>query len=456
MAAARAEADRREGLARLAGQVDTMRTRVESIDETVARLTVGIEDAAAKAQQTQAEFETVQGRVGELDAGEVGLDEHHDRTVTALRLADERVAELQAGRARRRTPGGVVACPHRGAVRRPRPQGRRGVAAEEPRWRRTFRIDRQSGQGAPGLRGGDRRGAGFGRRRPRRRELRCGTVGRGRAEAVRRWPCGHRPGRLACAPRAQRRPAARRRAVGAGSRRHAPTAARRDHRDAVGRSGGPRPLRRTGHGRGPPATEGGHRRRRPGRRGMGQRRFRPQAQHAGDRVGGREGQERTGSGREADRRTVGRAGRCTGRAGQPAGRRRAGAGRAQRVRRGHLGGLRAARPTRPGRPRHRRRMAAAHPAAQRARDRSHSDRPGARRTRAAAAQRPAGADVRIRTRRSAGVDGSSRGRPGGRGRGSPDCAHGRRACQRRSRSSGFAAQGRCRRARRPAACSART
>ncbi len=39
LAAVRAEADRREGLARLAGQVDTMRTRVESIDETVARLT---------------------------------------------------------------------------------------------------------------------------------------------------------------------------------------------------------------------------------------------------------------------------------------------------------------------------------------------------------------------------------------------------------------------------------
>jgi chromosome segregation protein len=96
LAAARAEADRREGLARLAGQVDTMRTRVESIDETVARLTGGIDEAAARAQQTQAEFETVQSRVGELDAGEVGLDDHHDRTVAALRLADERVAELQA------------------------------------------------------------------------------------------------------------------------------------------------------------------------------------------------------------------------------------------------------------------------------------------------------------------------------------------------------------------------
>ena len=74
-----------------------MRTRVESIDETVARLTENIEEAGVRAQQAQAEFETVQSRVGELDAGEVGLDDHHDRTVTALRLADERVAELQSG-----------------------------------------------------------------------------------------------------------------------------------------------------------------------------------------------------------------------------------------------------------------------------------------------------------------------------------------------------------------------
>jgi chromosome segregation protein len=96
LAAARAEADRREGLARLAGRVDTMRARVESIDETVARLSESIDEAAARAQRAQAEFETVQGRVGELDASEVGLDEHHDRTVAALRLADERVAELQA------------------------------------------------------------------------------------------------------------------------------------------------------------------------------------------------------------------------------------------------------------------------------------------------------------------------------------------------------------------------
>ncbi len=96
VAAVQAEADRREGLARLAGQVETMRARVESIDDGVAKLSERIEEAAARAQQAKVEFETVQSRVGELDQGEVGLDEHHDRTVAALRLADERVAELQS------------------------------------------------------------------------------------------------------------------------------------------------------------------------------------------------------------------------------------------------------------------------------------------------------------------------------------------------------------------------
>ena len=95
-AAARAEADRREGLARLSGQVDTMRTRVDSTDEEVARLSARIEEAAARVQLARAEFETVQARVGELDEGEVGLDDQHDRSVAALRIADERVAELQA------------------------------------------------------------------------------------------------------------------------------------------------------------------------------------------------------------------------------------------------------------------------------------------------------------------------------------------------------------------------
>ncbi|MDF2823086.1 MAG: chromosome segregation protein, partial [Mycobacterium sp.] len=96
LSAVRAEADRREGLARLAGQVETMRARVESTDERIARLSEGIEESGQRAQRAQAEFETVQGHVGELDQSEAGLDEQHDRTVTALRLVEERVAELRA------------------------------------------------------------------------------------------------------------------------------------------------------------------------------------------------------------------------------------------------------------------------------------------------------------------------------------------------------------------------
>lgn len=96
LAAVRAEADRREGLARLTGQVETMRARVESIDESVARLSERIEQAAANAEQSRAEFESVQSRVGELDQGEVGLDEQHERTMAAMRQAQARVLELQA------------------------------------------------------------------------------------------------------------------------------------------------------------------------------------------------------------------------------------------------------------------------------------------------------------------------------------------------------------------------
>ncbi|BDB60106.1 chromosome segregation protein SMC [Rhodococcus sp. RDE2] len=95
LAAVRAVADRREGLARLAGQVETMRTRAESIDAEIARLTVAIEEARLRGVAAQAEFETAQARIDDLDAGEIDADAQHERALEAQRLADERVAELQ-------------------------------------------------------------------------------------------------------------------------------------------------------------------------------------------------------------------------------------------------------------------------------------------------------------------------------------------------------------------------
>lgn len=95
LAAVRAIADRREGVARLAGKVDTLRTRAQSVDAEIARLTTAIADARQRGEAAQAEFDTVQAELSELDAGEAGLDAQHEHAVQALALADQRVTELR-------------------------------------------------------------------------------------------------------------------------------------------------------------------------------------------------------------------------------------------------------------------------------------------------------------------------------------------------------------------------
>ncbi|WP_174183919.1 chromosome segregation protein SMC [Nocardia barduliensis] len=95
LAAVRAIADRREGVARLSGKVDTLRARAQSVDAEIARLSVAIADARHRGEAAQAEFDTVQGELEELDAGEAGLDAQHEHAVQALELADQRVTELR-------------------------------------------------------------------------------------------------------------------------------------------------------------------------------------------------------------------------------------------------------------------------------------------------------------------------------------------------------------------------
>ena len=408
LAAVRAEADRREGLARLAGQVETMRARVESIDDSVARLSERIEEAAARAQQTRAEFETVQGRVGELDQGEVGLDEHHERTVAALRLADERVAELQAAeRGAERQVASLRARIDALSVGLERKDGAAWLTPK-PQWRRTFRSDRQVGQGAVGLRGGAGRGARVGGRRAGRRKLRRGPLGGRRPQAGRRRPRGPGVGRLA--GRAIRRridglPGGALWALDLVEAPHA--AARRDGRHAFRRRGGQRPGRGAGSGGGATATARGHARRRPGGRRMGERRFGPQAVHAGARLRDRQGRQRAGrrggAGGSADRGAVRRADR----ADLPSGLRRAGAGRAQRIRHRHLGDVRAAGPARAGGPRRRGRVEPGccgsarswKPGARRPSKRSPNSKPGCatpRRPSTVGAGEPSHAEVRQR------------------------------------------------------------
>ncbi|WP_040836893.1 chromosome segregation protein SMC, partial [Nocardia brevicatena] len=96
LAAVRAIADRREGLVRLSGQVENMRTRAQSMDADIARLSTAITEARARGEDAQVEYDAVQDELAELDAGEAGLDAQHEHAVEAMVLADQRVAELRA------------------------------------------------------------------------------------------------------------------------------------------------------------------------------------------------------------------------------------------------------------------------------------------------------------------------------------------------------------------------
>jgi chromosome segregation protein len=101
----RAAADRREGLARLHGQVNTLRSRATSADEEVGRLTLAREEAVARAERAQRDFTSLETKVAGLDAGEEGLDAEHEAATAALddvedRLAKARDEALQADRDR--------------------------------------------------------------------------------------------------------------------------------------------------------------------------------------------------------------------------------------------------------------------------------------------------------------------------------------------------------------------
>ncbi len=101
----RAAADRREGLARLHGQVNTLRSRATAAADEVGRLGLAREEALARAERAQRDFTALETRVAGLDAGEEGLDAEHEAASGALDDLEERLAKardeaLQADRDR--------------------------------------------------------------------------------------------------------------------------------------------------------------------------------------------------------------------------------------------------------------------------------------------------------------------------------------------------------------------
>ncbi|GAW48640.1 MULTISPECIES: chromosome segregation protein SMC [unclassified Nocardioides] len=91
----RAAADRREGLARLHGQVNALKSRAAAADDEVGRLGLAREEAVARADRAQRDFTSLETKVAGLDAGEEGLDAEHEAAVGALDDIEERLAKAR-------------------------------------------------------------------------------------------------------------------------------------------------------------------------------------------------------------------------------------------------------------------------------------------------------------------------------------------------------------------------
>ncbi|HET9500444.1 MAG TPA: chromosome segregation protein SMC [Marmoricola sp.] len=91
----RAAADRREGMARLHGQVNGLRSRAAAAHDEVGRLEASRQEAVARAERAQQSFTALETRVAGLDAGEEGLDAEHEAASSLLGDLEDRLAKLR-------------------------------------------------------------------------------------------------------------------------------------------------------------------------------------------------------------------------------------------------------------------------------------------------------------------------------------------------------------------------
>ncbi|MCW2800007.1 MAG: smc [Aeromicrobium sp.] len=90
----RAAADQREGLARLHGQVNTLRSRATAAGEEIGRLTLARDEAEHRAADAHREFSALENTIAGLNAGESGLDEELETAEAALAEVVEQLASL--------------------------------------------------------------------------------------------------------------------------------------------------------------------------------------------------------------------------------------------------------------------------------------------------------------------------------------------------------------------------
>ena len=95
--ALRAIADRREGLARLTGQLNSVTSRLEAAEEEIERLTTRRDEATARAEEAGRKYLSTESSLAGLGANESDLDRRMDEASRAVAAAEARLAELRAG-----------------------------------------------------------------------------------------------------------------------------------------------------------------------------------------------------------------------------------------------------------------------------------------------------------------------------------------------------------------------
>ncbi len=109
-AVARDAAGRREGLARLHGQVHALRTRAAAAEEEIGRLTAARAEALQRAERARHDFTALENRVAGLDAGESGLDATYEAAAAQLEDLESRLVKLrEEAEATERERGALVA-----------------------------------------------------------------------------------------------------------------------------------------------------------------------------------------------------------------------------------------------------------------------------------------------------------------------------------------------------------
>ncbi|WHP17441.1 chromosome segregation protein SMC [Cellulomonas sp. ES6] len=91
----RGAADRREGLARLAGQVGARRSRLEATEAEIGRLRATLAEAERRGHEATVEFAALETQVAGVEEGEEGLDAAHEAAADAVETTAARVAELE-------------------------------------------------------------------------------------------------------------------------------------------------------------------------------------------------------------------------------------------------------------------------------------------------------------------------------------------------------------------------